>query len=115
MECVRPGGKPTDDHCFLQYSNPGLVTTLIFAPLSILVLALTPVIAIVRTFFPEHRAGVNRNDKIRLILFLIRHPIAIQGEGPSNGDGLAAMGASETSIYPITKKLDLKQGDRQPG
>jgi hypothetical protein len=30
--------------------------------------------------------------------------LAIQGEGPSNGDGLAAMNASESINYPITPK-----------
>jgi hypothetical protein len=41
--------------------------------------------------------------------FFLRHPIAVQGEGPSNGDGLAAMGASSSFIFPTTEK-DLSQG-----
>jgi len=32
----------------------------------------------------------------------LKHPMAVQGEGPSNGDGLAAMNAGESLLYPLT-------------
>ena len=35
--------------------------------------------------------------------------LAVQGEGPSNGDGLASLCASESLIYPITP-AGLEQG-----
>ena len=41
---------------------------------------------------------------LRLYIFFLRHPLAVQGEGPSNGDGLASLCASETLVYPFTRR-----------
>jgi hypothetical protein len=107
-ECVRPGGKPTVDHCLNLY-NISPVVTAIGAGLTVCaVLAVGPVLALVRILYREHWEGVPKS-KLKLWWYFVRHPIAIQGEGPSNGDGLAAMNASESSIYPITPK-ELEQG-----
>ena len=62
-----------------------------FAPFALFALAFGPVIALLRVFYPEHRTGVNRHDRLRLFGFLLRHPVAVQGEGPSNGDGPLAL------------------------
>lgn len=67
-----------------------------------------PSIAFVRLFYKEHREGVPKS-MLQLWWFLVRHPLAIQGEGPSNGDGLASMNGSESIVYPIVRK-DLTQG-----
>jgi hypothetical protein len=107
-QCVRPGGKPTHEHCLEMYSLPGVVTTVLFGIPAFLIIAFTPAIALVRLFAEEHRTGVPKS-KFELFCFLVRHPSAIQGEGPSNGDGLAGMNASESIIYPITPK-SLVQG-----
>jgi len=109
-ECVRPGGKPTSDHCLSLYSYSGLTTTLMFALPCILLLTFSPAIAFVRLFYPEHWWGVPKS-RLHLYWYFLRHPVAIQGEGPSNGDGLAAMNGSESLIYPITMK-ELEQGPK---
>eukprot|EP00933_Yihiella_yeosuensis_P051364 TRINITY_DN49293_c0_g1_i1.p1 TRINITY_DN49293_c0_g1~~TRINITY_DN49293_c0_g1_i1.p1 ORF type:complete len:499 (-),score=99.17 TRINITY_DN49293_c0_g1_i1:624-2009(-) len=103
-ECVRPGGKPTPDHCLSCYNLPGYVTSIMFGIPALILFIFNPAIAFVRIWYPEHQYGVNRNDRVGIYWFLLRHPVAVQGEGPSNGDGLAAMNASETLIYPITPK-----------
>lgn len=103
-ECVRPGGKPTDDHCLNLYHYPAWVTSAMASVTCLYVLSVGPVLAAVRVMYPEHQEGVNRNDRQKLWWFLVQHPLAIQGEGPSNGDGLAAMGGSASIIYPVTKK-----------
>lgn len=107
-ECVRPGGKPTADHCLNLYSFPGPVTSAIFGLPVLVLLIFSPWIALVRLFYPEHQDGVPKS-KVRLYWLLLRHPVVIQGEGPSNGDGLAAMNGSESMIYPLTRK-ELVQG-----
>lgn len=112
-ECVKPGGKPTKEHCLEMYNYPPWLTSLIFVPAALGLLCIGPVLSFVRVFYPENLAGVNKNDKLRLFLFFLRHPVAIQGEGPSNGDGLAAMGASESVIYPITRR-SLEPGPPGP-
>ena len=66
--------------------------------------ALNPVIAFIRPFYPEHRQGVNSSDWLGLVWLFLRHPLVVQGEGPSNGDGLAAMNAAESLLYPITRQ-----------
>lgn len=101
-ECVRPGGKPTHEHSLLINHYSAFVTTLIFASGLLVIVALNPVTAFIRPFYPEHREGVNKNDWFGLIWLFLRHPCAVQGEGPSNGDGLAAMCSGETLLYPIT-------------
>jgi len=63
----------------------------------------------VRACYPEHYNGCNRHRYLRLWWFFVRHPIAVQGEGPSNGDGLAAMNAAESLLYPITP-TNLQRG-----
>ena len=130
-QCVRPGGRPTADHCLALFHYHPLVTSMIFAPAAILMFALGPLVALIRVFYPEHRQGVNgcRGNYLKLWWFFVRHPVAIQGEGPSNGDGLAAMGGdfilkmmiftlqimefilrmmyftgSESLIYPLTRR-----------
>lgn len=100
-ECVKPSGKPTPVHCLSMYDYAGPVTSAMFGSVAILLLIFSPAIAFVRLFYPEHAEGVPKN-KLRLFWFLLRHPLAIQGEGPSNGDGLAAMNGSESVLYPIT-------------
>jgi len=100
-ECVRPGGKPTADHCLSLYNYSSLVTSIMFAIPTVWLLAFGPAIALVRIFYPEHAEGVPKN-RLRLFWFFVRHPVAVQGEGPSNGDGLAAMNACESILYPIT-------------
>jgi len=107
-ECVRPGGKPTVEHCLSLYNYSGVVTSVIFGVPLCLLITFSPAIALVRIFYPEHFEGVPKS-KLQLFWFLLRHPVAIQGEGPSNGDGLAAMNGSESMIYPITEK-ELVQG-----
>mmetsp|Transcript_17420 Transcript_17420/g.32870 ORF Transcript_17420/g.32870 Transcript_17420/m.32870 type:complete len:495 (-) Transcript_17420:94-1578(-) len=107
-ECVRPGGKPTSDHCLSLYNYSGPMTTVIFAFPLLLLLTFSPAIAFVRLFYPEHWWGVPKS-RLQLFWYFLRHPSAIQGEGPSNGDGLAAMNGSESIAYPITKK-ELEQG-----
>jgi len=109
-ECVKPGGKPTDDHCLNLYSYSGITTSIIFSIPCLWILTFGPVLCLVRIFYPEHSEGVPKN-KLKLYLFLLRHPVAVQGEGPSNGDGLAGMNASESVIYPITPK-ELVQGPK---
>lgn len=106
-ECVRPGGKPNSEHCLSLYNLPPMATSMIFGVYCLL-FAFNPTIALVRLFYPEHRSGVPKNP-LELYWFFLRHPSAVQGEGPSNGDGLAAMNASESIVYPITPK-DLVQG-----
>jgi hypothetical protein len=81
---------------------------MIFGLPLLFLITFSPSIAFVRLFYPEHWWGVPKS-RLRLFWFLLRHPVAIQGEGPSNGDGLAAMNGSESMIYPITQK-DLQQG-----
>lgn len=111
-ECVRPGGKPTPVHCLSMYTLPGPVTTAVSGIVFLFLVTFNPAIAFVRLFYPEHSQGVPKS-KLRLYLFLLRHPTAVQGEGPSNGDGLAAMNASESMIYPITpKSLEVGPTDR---
>lgn len=107
-ECVRPGGKPTIEHCLHLYHLTGWQTSFLFALPVMFLLVFGPSIALVRLFYAEHREGVPKN-MLKFYWFLLRHPMAIQGEGPSNGDGLASMNASESVIYPVTKK-DLQQG-----
>jgi hypothetical protein len=109
-ECVKPGGKPTDDHALNLYHFSGFTTTIIFAIPVFFVLVFGPVLCFVRVLYPEHWEGVPKN-KLKLYWFLLRHPTAVQGEGPSNGDGLAAMNGSESIIYPITEK-ELEQGPK---
>lgn len=107
-ECVRPGGKPTMDHALHLYKFSGQVTSVMFGIPVLFVLTFAPAIAFVRLFYPEHWWGVPKS-RLHLYWFFLRHPLAIQGEGPSNGDGLAAMNGSESVIYPVTKK-ELEQG-----
>eukprot|EP00747_Dinoflagellata_sp_TGD_P183201 gnl/TRDRNA2_/TRDRNA2_37922_c0_seq1.p1 gnl/TRDRNA2_/TRDRNA2_37922_c0~~gnl/TRDRNA2_/TRDRNA2_37922_c0_seq1.p1 ORF type:complete len:462 (-),score=70.55 gnl/TRDRNA2_/TRDRNA2_37922_c0_seq1:201-1586(-) len=102
-EAVRPCGKPTDDHCLNLYHYSGWMTSVMFGIPVLLILTFCPVIAFVRLFYPEHNHGVPKS-RWGLYCFLVRHPVALQGEGPSNGDGLAAMNACESLIYPITPK-----------
>jgi hypothetical protein len=98
------------DHCLNLYNFPGAVTTLFTAPVALFLLAFNPAIAFVRLFYPEHAEGVPKS-LLRLYWFFLRHPVAIQGEGPSNGDGLAGMNASESLIYPITAR-EMVQGPK---
>jgi len=107
-ECVRPGGKPTEEHCLDLYHLSGWQTSFVFGAPVLLWLIFGPVVAFVRIFYSEHREGVPKN-LLQLYWFLVRHPLAVQGEGPSNGDGLASMNGSESIIYPITRK-SLQQG-----
>ena len=102
-QCVRPGGRPTSDHCLALFDYHPLVTSAMFAPAVIFMLSFGPLIALIRVFYPEHRDGVNRGQYLKLWTFFLRHPCAVQGEGPSNGDGLAGIGASESIIYPLTR------------
>ena len=103
-ECVRPGGSPTKDHCLNLYGFPPIVTSVLFSVTTIGVLGLGPFTSLVRVFYPEHAEGVNKGRYLRLYFFFLRHPLAVQGEGPSNGDGLASMCASETLVYPFTRR-----------
>lgn len=110
-ECVRPDGKPTADHSLILYSFSPPVTSLIFGSALILILAVNPVVAFIRLFYQEHIEGVNSGRWTDLYLLFLRHPLAVQatnGEGPSNGDGLASMCASESLVYPITPKRLLQ-------
>lgn len=103
-ECVRPGGKPTCEHSLNLYFLPASVTSVIFASVTITLFIFGPFIALVRVFYPEHFYGVNKHRYFGLLWFFLRHPTAIQGEGPSNGDGLAGMNAAESLLYPLTPK-----------
>lgn len=109
-QCVRPGGKPTTKHSLDMFHFDSRFTSLCFSAACWAVLIMGPVLAAVRVLYPEHREGVNKNDLLKLYWFLLRHPAAIQGEGPSNGDGLAALGGAESIIYPIQIPLDLHLG-----
>merc|ERR1712078_260721 len=82
---------------------------MVFLGAALFTLPLNPLIAVIRVFYPEHRDGVNRGRYLQLWWFFMRHPIAVQGEGPSNGDGLAALGASASAIYPVTP-ANLEKG-----
>ena len=53
--------------------------------------------------------GVNSGRFLSLYWLFLRHPLAVQGEGPSNGDGLSSLCSSESLIYPITPR-NLQQG-----
>jgi hypothetical protein len=75
---------------------------MMFGTAAILMLTFNPFIAMVRAFYPEHFYGCNKHRYFGLWYFFLRHPIAVQGEGPSNGDGLAAMNAAESLLYPLT-------------
>ena len=110
-ECVRPGGKPTADHCLALYSYSAPLSSAIFGSVAVAAAALNPVVALLRLTYPEHWEGVNRGRHWDLFVLFLRHPVVVQGEGPSNGDGLAAMCASESLIYPITRRR-LEQGDK---
>jgi len=112
-ECVRPGGKPTNDHCLSCYNFSGWQTSLLTGVPVMFVLTFGPAIAFVRLFYKEHREGVPKS-KLQLYFFLLRHPMAVQGEGPSNGDGLASMNSSESVIYPITPKDTVQGPTDQP-
>ena len=108
-ECVKPGGKPTSDHCLNMYHFSPLTTCVMFSMACVWLLTISPFCAFVRIFYPEHYYGVNSGRYFQLFYFFLRHPLAIQGEGPSNGDGLASLNASETLIFPMTP-LDLTRG-----
>lgn len=108
-QCVRPGGKPTGEHSLEMYNLPALVTSCMFGFSAIVLFTFNPFIAIVRALYPEHYYGCNKNRYFGLWWFFVRHPIAVQGEGPSNGDGLAAMNAAESLLYPLTPQ-DMERG-----
>jgi hypothetical protein len=108
-ECVKPGGKPTSGHSLELYNLPAIVTAAMFGSVGLIMLTFNPCIAIVRSFYPEHYHGCNRYRYLDLWWFFVRHPMAVQGEGPSNGDGLAAMNAAESLIYPLTP-LEMERG-----
>jgi hypothetical protein len=101
-ECVKPGGKPTAGHSLELYDLSAPVTSLMFGSAAIMMLIFNPFIAVVRSFYPEHFYGCNKHRYFALWWFFIRHPMAVQGEGPSNGDGLASMNAAESLLYPLT-------------
>lgn len=101
-QCVRPGGRPTAEHSLQLYDLPPIVTAAMFTCTGLAVLTFNPFVAIVRAFYPEHYYGCNKHRYFALWWFFVRHPVAVQGEGPSNGDGLAAMNGSESLIYPLT-------------
>lgn len=101
-QCVKPGGKPTAKHSLEMYDIPAIVTAALFMFAFLFLLTFNPFIALVRAFYPEHYNGCNRHRYLRLWMFFLHHPIAVQGEGPSNGDGLAAMNAAESLLYPLT-------------
>ena len=142
-ECVRPGGTPNKEHCLSLYSLPGWVTTGMFLPLAVVVLAYGPLVSFVRLFYSEHaqgctghgRGGERYSDRAtsakdeesgktahskagasgtlqlcrsywELYKFLLRWPVAIQGEGPSNGDGLAQFNGMESLCFPIKLPAD---------
>merc|ERR1740130_527442 len=84
-ECVKPGGKPTSEHSLEMYHYPAIATSALFAIVSLTALTFNPCIALVRSFYPEHYNGCNRHRYFALWWFFLRHPIAVQGEGPSNG------------------------------
>eukprot|EP00462_Mataza_sp_D1_P021869 CAMPEP_0175139708 /NCGR_PEP_ID=MMETSP0087-20121206/11062_1 /TAXON_ID=136419 /ORGANISM="Unknown Unknown, Strain D1" /LENGTH=411 /DNA_ID=CAMNT_0016422767 /DNA_START=85 /DNA_END=1320 /DNA_ORIENTATION=+ len=104
VQCVRPGGRPTHEHSLAMLNLPAPITSLIAGSSMLLIVTLNPVTALFRPLYPEHRQGVNKNDWFGLIWLFLRHPLVVQGEGPSNGDGLAAMNGAETLIYPVTPK-----------
>jgi len=108
-ECVKPGGKPTSTHSLELYDLPAIVTSLMFGCASLATITFNPYIALVRSFYPEHYNGCNRHQYFALWWFFLRHPIAVQGEGPSNGDGLAGMNAAESLLYPLTP-LEMERG-----
>lgn len=108
-QCVKPGGRPTSDHCLSIYNFPGWMTAALSSSVILLLLCINPILAIIRIFYPEHSEGVNRGRYFDLFWLFLRHPLAVQGEGPSNGDGLSAMCGSESLIYPVTPKR-LQQG-----
>jgi len=112
-QCVKPGGKPTGEHSLEMYNLPALVTSMMFGTASFLMLTFNPFISLVRAFYPEHYNGCNRHRYLKLWSFFLRHPIAVQGEGPSNGDGLAAMNAAESLLYPLTPtEMEMGPFDR---
>lgn len=112
-QCVKPGGKPTSEHSLEMYDLPAIVTSSMFGIAVFLLWAFNPFIALVRAFYPEHFYGCNRLRYLRLWMFFVRHPVAVQGEGPSNGDGLAAMNAAESLLYPISPtELECGPPDR---
>jgi len=108
-QCVRPGGKPTATHCLDMYSLPGPLTGAIWLCAVALLLPLGPITSFIRLFYPEHATGVNSGRFLSLYWLFLRHPLAVQGEGPSNGDGLSSMCSSESLIYPCTRR-NLQQG-----
>lgn len=108
-ECVRPGGKPTPVHCLDMYNYNGYLTSSIFTIGWLFIWTLAPLTAFLRIWWPEHWGGVKKNG-FRLWLFLIKYPMAIQGEGLSNGDGLAGINGFESLMYPLLGSIDLKQG-----
>ena len=108
-ECVRPGGKPTHVHCLNMYDLNGYATGSVFAVVWLFTWSLTPLTAFLRLWWTEHRQGVKKST-LRLWLFLLKYPMAIQGEGLSNGDGLAALNAFESLMYPLRPDIDLQQG-----
>jgi len=101
-ECVKPGGKPTGEHSLEMYDMSPLTTALIFGSVSLLLLTFNPFISLIRAFYPEHYHGCNKGRYLDLWWFFLCHPVAVQGEGPSNGDGLAGMNAAESLLYPLT-------------
>jgi hypothetical protein len=107
-ECVKPGGKPTGDHSLSMYDFPPWATCLLFGTTAFILVTFNPFIAVVRAFYPEHYYGCNKNRYFRLWRFFVKHPMAVQGEGPSNGDGLAAMNAGESLLYPLTPQEMLR-------
>lgn len=108
-ECVKPGGKPTAEHSLEMYHIPSIVTSMLFGVTALAILTFNPCVAIVRSLYPEHYHGCNKHRYLGLWWFFVRHPLAVQGEGPSNGDGLAAMNAGESLIYPLTP-IEMDRG-----
>jgi hypothetical protein len=108
-QCVRPGGRPTATHCLSMYNLPAPLTAGFYIVTASILITLGPIAALVRVFYPEHTSGVNAGRYSRLYLFFLRHPLTVQGEGPSNGDGLSSLCSSESLIYPITPR-ELEQG-----
>eukprot|EP00928_Gymnodinium_smaydae_P063264 TRINITY_DN46905_c0_g1_i1.p1 TRINITY_DN46905_c0_g1~~TRINITY_DN46905_c0_g1_i1.p1 ORF type:complete len:487 (-),score=81.89 TRINITY_DN46905_c0_g1_i1:181-1641(-) len=108
-QCVKPGGKPTEKHSLELYDLPSIVTSLMFGGTGVLICTFNPFIALVRCFYPEHYYGCNKHRYLSLWWFFVRHPVAVQGEGPSNGDGLAAMNAAESLLYPLTP-VEMERG-----